>query len=455
MDEVYCKGVSCYTRRDAILYAIGIGCCSDTTKGGALICQNQSKSKGNRRNNNGVDATIDLRFVYEHDNDFTIFPTFPLVLPFRALVGNSSSTSMSRSRSDFFGLPSFPNDMMKNTNVIDFIRRNLIEESKLHHDTNFNIPIKVKTILHLSEKYRLHGDIQIPNVTAPTFVEMHSHLLSIKPKKIGFIVITETEYYIIQTHNHGKKILLATSQSTTLYLTHQKLHSSLLSSAIKSFHNQSYESSLNVNTANVSASISARRKWMKQHKPHRIVTQKIPTNQALLYRLSGDTNPIHVLSSNNIISTKESKSSSPLSTLPNESSIMDKPILHGLCTLGFAVRIILNYIHTIMQENEVSDGKEEKESDEEKQQQKLKLQFQYVSCQFVKPVYVGDEIEIVTWIYRYENDHQNDSSLILLFQVRRTCDKCIVVNDGILELKYGHELSFLMKELHQSINCNL
>ncbi|KMZ59622.1 Enoyl-CoA hydratase [Zostera marina] len=52
------------------------------------------------------------------------------------------------------------------------------------------------------------------------------------------------------------------------------------------------------------------------------VTQK---SQALLYRLSGDYNPIH--------------------SDPKISSIagFDRPILHGLCTYGFAVRAIIKY----------------------------------------------------------------------------------------------------------------
>ncbi len=60
--------------------------------------------------------------------------------------------------------------------------------------------------------------------------------------------------------------------------------------------------------------------------PDYTLTSKIPENQAALYRLSGDLNPLHLV--------------------PDfaKKGGFDRPILHGLCTYGFVVRDIVSNV---------------------------------------------------------------------------------------------------------------
>ena len=58
-------------------------------------------------------------------------------------------------------------------------------------------------------------------------------------------------------------------------------------------------------------------------KPDFSITQKTAANQALIYRLSGDLNPLH------------------LDPKAAERGGFSRPILHGLCTYGFATRAIV------------------------------------------------------------------------------------------------------------------
>jgi acyl dehydratase len=54
------------------------------------------------------------------------------------------------------------------------------------------------------------------------------------------------------------------------------------------------------------------------------ITERLADNQAALYRLNGDANPIHI------------------DPTVARSVGLDRPILHGLCTYGFATRAVIN-----------------------------------------------------------------------------------------------------------------
>lgn len=86
------------------------------------------------------------------------------------------------------------------------------------------------------------------------------------------------------------------------------------------------------------------------------IAMKTTVDQALLYRLNGDRNPLH--------------SDPQLAKMVG----FDKPILHGLCTMGFAGRVLLEQVSG---------------SDPEA--------FGSLSVRFASPVVPGDELVISIW----------------------------------------------------------
>lgn len=117
--------------------------------------------------------------------------------------------------------------------------------------------------------------------------------------------------------------------------------------------------------------------------PDKVVEQKTLGQQAMLYRLSGDPNPLHVD--------------------PNFAGMagFEKPILHGLCTLGFACRAVL---------------KEYCDDDVEK--------FKSVKVRFSRNVFPGETIVTEMW---------KDGSHIL-FQVRTLERGEVAISNAAVEI---------------------
>lgn len=91
--------------------------------------------------------------------------------------------------------------------------------------------------------------------------------------------------------------------------------------------------------------------------PDHTVTYKTREDQALLYRLSGDRNPLH---------------SDPAFA---KMGGFDRPILHGLCTYGFTGRALL---HTLC-------GGEAS-------------RFKSIQGRFSKPVFPGEDLTVCMWV---------------------------------------------------------
>ena len=119
--------------------------------------------------------------------------------------------------------------------------------------------------------------------------------------------------------------------------------------------------------------------------PDFVVEQQTTPDQAIRYRLNGDWNPLHVD--------------------PNFAKLMrfDRPILHGLCTFGFAVRHVIGAF---------APGGDPR-------------LFKSVSSRFAKSVYPGDTLRTKVWKL---------SDTRALFQVEVVERDEVVISHAALEL---------------------
>jgi acyl dehydratase len=90
--------------------------------------------------------------------------------------------------------------------------------------------------------------------------------------------------------------------------------------------------------------------------PEQSATYQVPATQALLYRLSGDRNPLH---------------SDPTFAA---AAGFDRPILHGLCTFGYLGRALLDRVCGWRTEA-----------------------FGSMEARFVSPVWLGDDLSVDIW----------------------------------------------------------
>ncbi len=117
-------------------------------------------------------------------------------------------------------------------------------------------------------------------------------------------------------------------------------------------------------------------------KPDHEVTYDTRADQALVYRLSGDRNPLH--------------SDPSFAKLAG----FQTPILHGLCTYGFTGRALL---HTLCGSDPA--------------------RFKKMDARFSKPVYPGDVLTVKMW---------NDGDGKAIFQTV-TQEGTVVIDGGIFE----------------------
>ena len=323
-------------------------------------------------------APDETQYVYENHPDFGPLPSFPLSLSFSAVPAEAGASYVA-------GIRPFPPHTMKNILPRQFISA----------DSDFE-PSSCP-ILHIAQNLSLHKPIPMPELQddgigggfdQPIGVKLVTSIVSVVPKEIGVFVTSETEYWTTTE----PPTLLFTGVSTALVVGAPK-------EAIMPFRSATMRSKVDV------GAVSPKE---QDTPPSYEITFRIKPNQALLYRLSGDYNAIHVDSD-----LAEMAMGNHNRNGRGEAKGMSRPVLHGLCSLGFAIRGVLRFVR---QREARGDG----------------FEVTYLSCRFVRPVYVGDQIKCCVW----DDDATRTSTMrknkhqVLRFEVLECSSGKTVIKNG-------------------------
>ena len=389
-----------YTKRDIILYALGIGCYSDTDNGDTY---NQEE----------------LRFVYENHPKFQSFPTYLLALSFVAEQQQQhnqpkdGTTHICATNQQLgVGIKPFPPDSM--TNYLEDGRKCGILPIQFFKNKEDATELQHLPILHMSQSLTIHDKIKLHTtdstvcIDQPTLVQLKTRIISVKPKSIGTFVTSETIYY-----QEGNCIATARMVALILGLDPDKIKVPSVSKRKKLVGN--------VHNKRASDDAFSADNTNKTNKTETNYT--IPKNAALLYRLSGDYNSIHVEGDNLLGSEDDS------THMPHQGQVRHKrgPVLHGLCTLGYSMRAVLRHVHC-----HYYDGNSE-------------AVVASVRCNFTKPVFVGDTIRVKVWDEEGECSSQEKTVIDVYFCVHKDlsggCEnnemKSVVVLKGNAQVRLG------------------
>ncbi|KAF8260620.1 peroxisomal dehydratase [Lactarius quietus] len=264
----------------------------------------------------------ETQFVYELDPAFAAFPTYPVSL---FLKGDDQD-------------------------VVNFVER-----FKSSNGVRGLPPFDPKRVVHASQSIEILKPL--PLVSGPGW-KLEKRLAAIRENKSG--VIVESEYTLVDSKGTPYTRLFAASFNLGAKITGARFTRMALAPP----RHESIPTS---------------------REPDWVVREKTSPEQALLYRLSGDYNPLHI------------------DPRVGSAAGFGGVILHGLSTFGFAARAILNA---------VGGGQPSA--------------LRYFGVRFTAPVMPGDELETRAW----EVKRNSDGTTEVAFEVKNVTTEKIVIGGG-------------------------
>lgn len=344
-----------FTSKDAISFAVSLG------YGSSSVFYND-----------------ELRYVWEEDDNFEVVPTFAFALAFwarrkREKDHNAKQEELTTTTT-FVSLPPFPPPMMEQ---MGFLPR----ECLLVDDI---ISWKDYPVLHTRQSITWHSSW--PKIHARNQVgccNLSVRFLSVRPKSLGTFVTTET-----LVSDPSSRMPICTMKSTVLLL-------GLDDTLVKPVMFVGEEVSLEQESKN------------KQSEKFLVLEKDfvVAENQALLYRLaSGDSNPIHVNPSEFFQSLLGEK----------DGGNQNKPILHGLATLGMAARVLE---HEWFIAKQTTTATAANVSNSTVNNDGKALDWIQLEASFRKPVFMGETLHIRAW--QYDGQPSPTDLIVLFFQVTK------------------------------------
>jgi acyl dehydratase len=271
----------------------------------------------------GIGAkTCEKQFVYELDPSFSAFPTYPVVLGFKGTDQDVVNfAERIRGSNNIKGLPEFD----------------------------------PRRLVHGSQSIEILKPL--PLVSGPGW-KLKRRLASIRENKSG--VIVEIESLLVDPHDTPYARLFSATFNLTAKITGKPFSHSI-------------------------ASPPQHVSIPRERKPDWVIQEQTLPEQALIYRLSGDYNPLHI------------------DPLVGSDAGFGGVILHGLSTFGFAARAIVKA---------VGGGGPSS--------------LRYFGVRFTAPVVPGDGLETSAWEVRKAPDGTTE----VAFEVKNTTTGKVVLGGG-------------------------